>query len=128
MTAKTPTADDPFAPPARLPRLGALWRTRRHAPWPLRYGLALPLALGLMHLVGLREWVGVVSGTPVPGVPFAVAAPVGFVYVLTWLATLALAPPMLLAGAVELGLRRRGRAASKGEADSARAPGPRDEP
>ena len=96
MTAKTPTADDPFAPPARLPRLGALWRTRRHAPWPLRYGLALPLALGLMHLVGLREWVGVVSGTPVPGVPFAVAAPVGFVYVLTWLATLALAPPMLL--------------------------------
>jgi len=58
----------------------------------------LVAAHGLAELRGLRDWVSVLSGTPVIGVPYAEAALGGALYVLSYFGAVLAAPILVLAG------------------------------
>lgn len=75
---------------------------------PLPLWLAGGLALTHLALTPLRDWVSVLSGTPVPGVPFELAALGGLLYVLAYFGAVLVAPILAIAGAVTLALRRLG--------------------
>lgn len=49
------------------------------------------------ELAGLRDWVSVLSGTPVPGVDYESAFAGGAFYVLTWFGAVLVAPVLTLA-------------------------------
>ncbi len=60
----------------------------------LGIGLTLLIVLGVLHLLGIRDDAGILSGAPV-GNPTA-----GLVYVLAYFAAVVIAPPALLAAAL----------------------------
>ena len=66
---------------------------------------AMALVLVAVHaaaeLAGLRDWVSVLSGTPVPGVPFQEAALGGAFYVLGYFGAVLLAPILTLAALIQ---------------------------
>jgi len=83
------------------------WRSlRKRTPRAVRLAVAIAVVFAAVELCGLRSWVSVVCGTPVPDVPFAVAGPAGFFYVLAWLAFVVVAPILLLASGIDALLRR----------------------
>ena len=70
--------------------------TRR---FPILLGLALAIWLlfGVLELLGLRDWVSVLSGTPAPGLDFATTAAGGALYAITYFAAVIVAPVFALA-------------------------------
>jgi len=63
--------------------------------------LALACALLAVHAaswaLGLEDWVGMLSGTPEPGVPLSVAALGASVHVLSWFGAVVVAPILIIA-------------------------------
>jgi len=76
--------DDSDTTRFRVPRLAAL-------------GLLLLALHGLTWAFGLGDWVGVLSGTPVPGVDWPVAALGAAAHVVTWFGAVVVAPILLIA-------------------------------
>lgn len=76
-------------------------RVSRFAVAALAVALAIALVHGASALCGLGEWVGVLSGTPVPGVSLEVAALGAAVHVASWLALVVVAPVLVIAAALE---------------------------
>jgi len=81
-------------------------KTLRSIPLPLWLALLLALLYAALHSLGLRDWVSVLSGTPVPGVPFEQAALGGALYVLAYFGAVLFAPILAIAGALSLLLGR----------------------
>lgn len=72
----------------------------RKIPVAFFFALAIWIAFALLYAIGARDHVSVLSGTPVPGVPLAIAAPLGALYVLAWLGAVLLAPILAIGGAL----------------------------
>lgn len=68
----------------RIPKLAAL-------------ALLLLALHGATWALGLDEWVGVLSGTPVPGVDHGLAALGAAAHVITWFGAVVAAPVLLIA-------------------------------
>lgn len=86
-------------------------RPFRRAAWAfLAIALVCLVGLGMLELLGARECTVVLSGGTPDGRPFEIAALLGGSYTVAWLAAVALAPPLAMAGLVllALGSRRRG--------------------
>ena len=62
--------------------------------------LGLVALYGGLHLLGLRDWVSVLTATPVEGVSLAAAAIGGSAYVLSWFGAVLVAPVLLLSSAL----------------------------
>ena len=58
--------------------------------------------------LGLQDWVGLLSGTPVPGVDLEVAALGASVHVLSWFGAVIVAPVLVIAAALLEFARRDG--------------------
>lgn len=78
---------------------------RIDVPWAIGIAIAIVSTLVVTHVVGGRDAVSVLSGTPPDG-SLALMAPLGVLYALSWLASILIAPPLVLAGALEWALRR----------------------
>jgi hypothetical protein len=76
-------------------------------PWMLRLALVPAAALLLLHLLGGRQAVGVLSGTEAGD---AGALVLGLAYALSWFCTVLLVPPLVLTGLLGLLPPRRRRA------------------
>lgn len=72
----------------------------------VRLAFAIAFIFMGLHLAGLRDWVSIISGTPVPNVPFEGAVFGGLSYVLSWFALLILAPILVIASLLYLLLQR----------------------
>jgi len=68
----------------RVPRLAAL-------------AILLLASHGITWALGLGDWVGVLSGTPVPGVDHGLAALGAAAHVVTWFGAVVAAPVLLIA-------------------------------
>lgn len=79
---------------------------KNDVPWALGVALAIGLTLSMAHVCGGRDAVSVLSGTPPDG-PFMLLAPLGILYVLSWLAAILIAPPLVIAGVAEWLAQRR---------------------
>ncbi|HJL15150.1 MAG TPA: hypothetical protein RMH99_05815 [Sandaracinaceae bacterium LLY-WYZ-13_1] len=86
-----------------------LVRALRRMPRGLWTALAIGGAFALLHALGVRDWVSVLSGTPVAGVSMARAAFGGALYVALWLAAVVVAPVVALGGLLGALIRRLGR-------------------
>lgn len=77
-------------------------RAPRHLsfPWGFLLALVLVAALAVLHAAGLRDWVSVLSGTPVADVPWALSALGGASYALAWFGAVLLAPILALTSAL----------------------------
>ncbi|MFP2930524.1 hypothetical protein ACLESO_36060 [Pyxidicoccus sp. 3LG] len=69
----------------------------------IRAALVTVALFVLLHLLGGREYVGVLSGT-LDGGPFGLGF--GLAYAVSWFGAVLLAPILLLAGLADLSLRR----------------------
>lgn len=78
----------------------------RSIPLTLVVALLLALFHAALFALGLRDWVSVLSGTPVPGVAPEEAALGGALYVLAYFGAILLAPILALAGVLSLLIRR----------------------
>lgn len=65
-----------------------------------RFAIAIWIVFGVLHALGLRDWVSVLSGTPVTAVPFEVAGPAGALYVLAYFGAVVVAPILVIAAAL----------------------------
>ena len=75
-------------------------------PFGMRLALVILVLFMSLHLAGLRDWVSIVSGTPVPDVPLPWAVFGGLVYVLSWFALVIVAPVLALASLLHALVRR----------------------
>jgi hypothetical protein len=71
--------------------------------WMFVPAIALWVAFGVLYTIGARDCVSVLSGTPVPGVSFEVAATLGALYVLAWFGAILVAPIFAIAALVATG-------------------------
>jgi len=81
------------------------WKLRS-VPWGIRLALAIVFVFLGLDLAGLRDWVSVVSGTPVPDVAFERAVFGGLLYVVSWFALVIVAPILALASLLHALLQR----------------------
>lgn len=72
-------------------------------PLPLQGAMVLTALFLLLHLLGGRQYVGVLSGTREGGSGSLVF---GLAYALSWFCTVLLVPPLLLTGLARLTLLR----------------------
>jgi hypothetical protein len=77
-------------------------KTLRSVPLALWLAALIALIFGALSALGLRDWVSILSGTPVPGVPYEAAALGGALYVLAYFGAVLLAPILAIAGAVSM--------------------------
>lgn len=70
----------------------------------IRAALVMTMLFLLLHLLGGRDSVGLLSGTMEGGSSGLV---LGMAYALSWFSAVLLAPVLLLAGLADLALRRR---------------------
>ena len=75
-------------------------------PLGMRLALVILVLFMSLHLAGLRDWVSIVSGTPVPDVPLPWAVFGGLVYVLSWFALVIVAPVLALTSLFHALVRR----------------------
>ncbi|MCB9592101.1 MAG: hypothetical protein H6719_05155 [Sandaracinaceae bacterium] len=73
---------------------------RFRAPKLMVAAVALLAVYGVSAALGLEDWVGVLSGTPVPGVPLELAALGGAAHVLAWFGVVLVAPILVIASAL----------------------------
>jgi len=78
----------------------------RAMPSTLWFAFAIGLGFAVLHVLGARDMVSVVSGTPAPGVPFEIAAPIGLLYVMSWLALVVVAPILAIMALIQIATRR----------------------
>jgi hypothetical protein len=71
-------------------------KLRELMPWPLRIALTLWLVFLIAHGAGLRDFVSMVSGTPVAGVPMELAGMGAAFYVVAYFAAVLIAPILAL--------------------------------
>ncbi len=74
--------------------------SRFRIPLPMVFAAGLFALHGLSRLAGLEDWVGVLSGTPVPDVPLELAAIGAAAHLLTWFAAVLVAPILVIASAL----------------------------
>jgi hypothetical protein len=74
-------------------------RARRKVPGMVRFAIGIWIVHGVLHALGLRDWVSVLSGTPVTAVPFEVAGPAGALYVVAYFGAVVVAPILVIAAA-----------------------------
>ncbi|MCA9604019.1 MAG: hypothetical protein KC619_00365 [Myxococcales bacterium] len=100
-------------------------RPRLRLPVPMVVAACLFAVHGLSRLFGVEDCVGVLSGTPVPGISFELAALGAAFHLLSWFGAVLVAPILVVASALlELSdvlasreggdLRREGREGAKG--------------
>jgi hypothetical protein len=85
---------------------GRISKAIRATPPSLWFAILIAIGFGVLHLSGARDLVSVVSGTPAADVPFAIAAPIGLLYVMSWLALVVLAPILGLVALIQIATRR----------------------
>lgn len=93
----------------------------KRGAWMFLISLLVVIAFGVTEMAGLRDWVSVLSGTPVPGVPFEEAIAGGALYVLAWFGAVLLAPILAIAAALSIlsrALFERGDARVRSPADA----------
>jgi hypothetical protein len=81
-------------------KIRAIWHTEFLSPIDLtRRALILALIYGVLHLVGLRDFVSILNGT-VGSVRlgWGISVFLGLLYVVAWLSFVLLVPTLLLAG------------------------------
>lgn len=71
--------------------------------WLLRTSLVMAAVFGMLHLLGGRQYVGMLSGTLEGGLAGLVF---GVLYMLSWFTTVLLVPILLLAGLATVALHR----------------------
>jgi hypothetical protein len=71
--------------------------------WMLRTALVMAAVFGLLHLLGGRQHVGMLSGTLEGGLAGLIF---GVLYTLSWFTTVLLVPVLLLAGLATAALHR----------------------
>ena len=71
-------------------------RISAQTPIGIRCAIAIAVCFLLLHWLGLRDWVSVVSGTPVPNVPHETVWLGGTLYVIAWLSLTLVAPILVL--------------------------------
>lgn len=72
----------------------------KRIPWFFVLAVLLLMGFGVAWALDLREYVSVLSGTPVPGVPVEEALVGGTFYVLAWFGTVLVVPVLVLAAAL----------------------------
>lgn len=72
----------------------------KRVPWLFVLAALLLLGFGVVWALDLRDYVSVLSGTPVPGVPLEEALVGGAIYVLAWFGAVLVAPVLAIAAAL----------------------------
>ena len=75
--------------------------TLRRLPTGLVVAFVLPCFTLALHVAGLRDWVSVISGTPVPGVSEVAGVAGGAIYLVAWIATVILSPALIVASGID---------------------------